>query len=151
MNRVRALIRSLALALLAFAGPAEGVRMAAGLPNPPQTAEPCPCGCGADTEERCECGMPAQAPAHPNTNGSCKTPPGSCVARTSGAQSAKLASAQELSLPQARRPEPRPWPTTLGRAREGRGSSTPIHLREAFLPPPEPTLSRLAELAVFRI
>lgn len=145
---MRSVIRFIALFLLTFVGSVDGVRTAV-VP----TLQACVCGCGAPSDDLCECKGPARPSTPPVGPKPCSEPIKGC-SNTSGSTSQITAAkkAEDPAKDPEPKPEPHPWPLQV--AQVERESAVSI-LRAGFdsfgnFPPPWRSLRRLAWLSVFR-
>lgn len=147
---LRALIRFIALAVLALAGPVGGLRVG----NEPGI-QACSCGCGAASESACGCGSMPSMPASSGhrTPSPCQQPPVPSSPTMAAATHAETERSQEDGSDLEKKTEPRPWtPSAAEQAsalKNGTWAHLAIHLSRDGTP--ENCLERLARLSTFRI
>lgn len=145
---LRALIRFIALTMLALTGPVAGLRTGNG-----PGIQACACGCVVDFESECGCGSSPSMPASSGhrTPSPCQQPPVPSSPSMATAGLAETEKGQEEGF--KKKTEPRPWIPSV----EDRGT-TLVHRIKADLAagldgvgPPEKCMERLARLSTFRI
>ena len=147
---VRALLRSILLAILALLGAMDGAR-ATGTPHHPSTsAQPCQCGCGTAKEEPCGCAITMPISVVPDRNTSCEAT-GGCSQTDLTVPKAKLTAAPEGSILRVKAMEPQPWPLWVGQRVVGISVATLIPRLGSWHIPRDPLHTRLATGAVLRI
>jgi hypothetical protein len=152
---VRRMLHFIAIAILTLVGPVEVVRTMTG---PAHMA--CQCGCGAASEEACQCpgkSTPPQDPAptslHESSGSSCSASQSPCSSSTSAASAGMAGkSLDKNGLDVETRPEPKPWSGTRASVSpEILSPGLPGRCKETTEIQQGRPLDRLAKLAVFRI
>lgn len=147
---LRALIRFIALAVLALAGPVGGLRV-----GNEQGIQACSCGCGAASESACGCGAMPSMPASSGhrTPSPCHQPPVPANPSMATAAHAETGTSQEDGSDPHKRTEPRPWipPVTEQASALKDQTKVPLAFQLAWDGPPQHCLERLARLSTFRI
>lgn len=147
---VRALFRSILLAILALLGAVDGLQATGTTHHPSGSIQPCPCGCGAKAEASCGCAMTMPVSVVSDRSTSCEAM-GGCPQIDVTVPKAKPSAAQEGSLLRVKVMEPMPWPLWVGHKGDGLSELTLIpRLGSSYVLKP-PIHTHLATWAVLRI
>lgn len=148
--RLRLILRLVALFLLTLSGSVEGARIAV-VPS----LQACACGCGALSDDLCQCKGPAQPTtpvAPPKSQDPCSKSSTGCA--TNNSATSVITATKKAEVPAKNpepKPEPHPWPLQVAQVASDAGPSL-IRAGSGFLGgiPPLHCLRRLALLSVFR-
>lgn len=145
---VRLILRLVALFLLTLSGSVEGVRIAV-VP----ALQDCACGCGAPSDDLCQCKGPAQPAAPPKNQDPCSKSSTGCSTNTSTTSVITVSKQTgEPAKDPEPKPEPNPWPLRVALVASNASRSL-LQAGVGLLgsaPPPARCLERLAMLSVFR-
>lgn len=147
---LRALIRFIALAVLALAGPVGGL-----LVGNEQGIQACSCGCGTASESACGCGSMPSIPTSSGhrTPSPCQQPPVPSSPSMATATHAETEKSHEDGSDPQKRTEPHPWTPSPAEQIFALKTAIWVHLaiHSSRDGTPENCLERLARLSTFRI